>query len=39
MFEINKIKILLEIILNILRKMNFLADILNYSIIYTYKNK
>ena len=34
----NKLDILLKIILNVLRKMDFLADKLNYLIIYTYKN-
>ena len=34
----NKLDILLKIILNLLRKMDFLADKLNYLIIYTYKN-
>ena len=33
----NKLDILLKIILNVLRKLDFLADILNYLIIYTYK--
>ena len=33
----NKLYILLKIILNVLRKLDFLADILNYLIIYTYK--
>ena len=34
----NKLDILLKIILNVLRKIDFLADKLNYLIIYTYKN-
>jgi len=34
----NKFNILLKIILNVLRKLDFLADILNYLIKYTYKN-
>ena len=34
----NKLDILLKIILNVLRKLDFLADILNYLIKYTYKN-
>ena len=33
----NKLDILLKIILNVLRKLDFLSDILNYLIIYTYK--
>ena len=33
----NKLDGLLKIILNVLRKLDFLADILNYLIIYTYK--
>ena len=33
----NKLDILLKIILDVLRKLDFLADILNYLIIYTYK--
>jgi len=33
----NKLDSLLKIILNVLRKLDFLADILNYLIIYTYK--
>ena len=33
----NKFNILLKIILNVLRKLDFLADISNYLIIYTYK--
>ena len=32
----NKLDILLKIILNVLRKLDFLADILNYLIIYTF---
>ena len=34
----NKFNILLKIILNVLRKLDLLADILNYLIKYTYKN-
>ena len=33
----NGLDSLLKIILNVLRKLDFLADILNYLIIYTYK--
>ena len=34
----NKFNIILKIILNVLRKLDFLAYILNYLIKYTYKN-
>ena len=34
----NKLDILLKIILNVLRQLDFLAYILNYLIICTYKN-